>query len=134
MIEKCNVTVTHCNAIEEEEEKNKKKKENKNRKDILPQINYAAHVKMSELEYEKLIKEYGEPLIIDKIDDLNNWKGSKGKSTKSDYLTIKAWIKKDKYETSKTYPNNKGTPKNVQSGLDLLEKLKREEAAGIEEN
>ena len=85
---------------------NKNDKNDKNDKNILikdiekvekavKKIHYADNVTMLEEEYSKLIIEYGEPLIKEKIIDLDLWKGSKGKNTKSDYLTIKAWIRKD---------------------------------------
>ncbi|TCO69542.1 phage replisome organizer N-terminal domain-containing protein [Marinisporobacter balticus] len=59
-------------------------------------IKYHDFVFMTAIEYKKLIEEFGEELISEKIEDLNNWKGGKGKKTKSDYLTIRSWIKKDK--------------------------------------
>lgn len=58
-------------------------------------IKYADYVSMTEDEYNKLIQEYGQTVIKNKITDLNLWKGSKGKKTKSDYMTILAWIRKD---------------------------------------
>ena len=57
---------------------------------------YADNVKMKSEEFLKLCEEFGKELITEKIEDLNNWKGGKGKTTKDDYLTIRAWIRKDK--------------------------------------
>ncbi len=59
-------------------------------------VNYAKYVSMFPEEYQKLCEEFGEEFIKEKIEDLNNWKGGKGKRTKDDYLTIRAWIRKDK--------------------------------------
>ena len=78
----------------------------------IKKIHYADNVTMIEEEYSKLIIEYGEPLIKEKIIDLDLWKGSKGKKTKSDYLTIKSWIRKDqkggnnKNEPGSNYKSN----------------------------
>jgi hypothetical protein len=58
-------------------------------------IKYAEFVSMTEDEYKKLTTQYGEAYIKEKIIDLNLWKGSKGKSTKSDYMTLLTWIRKD---------------------------------------
>ena len=66
---------------------NKKPKEMK--------INYADNVKMLEVEYTKLITQYTKVVIDEKIIDLSLWKGSKGKKTKSDYLTLLTWLRKD---------------------------------------
>ena len=65
-------------------------------------IEYAVHVKMKEEEYLKLCEEFGEELIKGKVEDLNNWKGGKGKTTKDDYLTIRAWIRKDAKENKQS--------------------------------
>lgn len=56
---------------------------------------FAEFVVMTEEEYSKLITQYGEAFIKEKIIDLNLWKGSKGKKTKSDYMTIISWIRRD---------------------------------------
>ena len=58
-------------------------------------IHYDEFVSMTEEEYKKLIEKYEESYIKEKIIDLNLWKGSKGKKTKSDYLTLLTWIRKD---------------------------------------
>lgn len=58
-------------------------------------IKYADRVALTEEEYKKLIEQYSETVIKEKIIDLDLWKGSKGKNTKSDYLTLLAWLRKD---------------------------------------
>jgi hypothetical protein len=87
----------------------KERKVNENKKN-----HYADNVTMSEDEYKKLIAEYGEVVTKEKIIDLDLWKGSKGRKTNSDYLTIKAWIRKEQKEVKpQTKPNGiKEIPKN----------------------
>lgn len=55
---------------------------------------YAEYVRLSVVEYEKLLDEFGEPGTADRIEKLNLYKGSTGKKYKSDYLTILSWEKK----------------------------------------
>ena len=73
---------------------------NKEPKEI--KINYADNVKMLEVEYTKLITQYTKAVIDEKIIDLSLWKGSKGKTTKSDYLTLLTWLRKDTKATTST--------------------------------
>jgi two-component SAPR family response regulator len=77
---------------------------------------------MSEEEYLKLIQQYGKAVVDDKIIDLNLWKGSKGKKTKSDYMTIISWIRKDGKD-------NKGV-KNGTDSRDFEQEL-REQGIGL---
>ena len=60
--------------------------------------NYADYVTLTRDEYAKLCTEYGEEAAKAMIDILNNYKGSKGKKYKSDYLTIRGWVKDKYYE------------------------------------
>ena len=66
-----------------------------NIKEVAVKITYADNVKMLEVEYTKLITQYTKIVIDEKIIDLSLWKGSKGKATKSDYLTLLTWLRKD---------------------------------------
>ena len=75
--------------------------------------NYADYVNMTEEEYRKLIEEYTEDFIKERIIDLSLWKGSKGKTTKSDYMTLLAWIRKDKQEGRYAPTNKSKNPYNV---------------------
>lgn len=79
-------TVTQCHAIDIDKELDKEKE---------LKINYAAYVSMIPSEYQKLIDKLGEQKTLDMIESLDLWKGSKGKKTKSDYLTILSWVKRD---------------------------------------
>nr|DAF67715.1 MAG TPA: Protein of unknown function (DUF1376) [Caudoviricetes sp.] len=53
---------------------------------------YSDFVTLTHDEYNKLVAEHGEDAVIGMIDILNNWKGSNGKKTKSDYFTIRKWV------------------------------------------
>ena len=76
--------------------KNNLNKNNLNKNNIKPiKIKYADRVMLTEIEYNKLVEQYGKKIIDSKITDLDLWKGSKGKKTSSDYLTILAWLRKD---------------------------------------
>lgn len=59
-------------------------------------VKYLDYVLLTENEYNKLIERYGEPLVSQYMERLNNYVGSKGKKYKSHYHTILAWIDKDK--------------------------------------
>lgn len=75
---------------------NNKDKKDKNIKHI-----YAKYVRMTEDEYQKLVDRFGEKVAKEKIETLNEYKGSKGKKYADDYLTILSWDRKDK----KSKPN-----------------------------
>ena len=47
--------------------------------------------------------------MTEMIDILNNYKGSKGKKYKSDYLTIRGWVKDKYYENMNRYGQQTGT-------------------------
>ena len=55
-------------------------------------IKYAEFVKMEEAEYNKLIEKHGQPFTLRCIEKLNNYKGSSGKTYKSDYRAILSWV------------------------------------------
>lgn len=71
--------------------------------------NYAEYVKLTRDEYAKLCTEYGEEAAKVMIDILNNYKGSKGKKYKSDYLAIRGWVKDKYYENMNRYGQQTGT-------------------------
>jgi hypothetical protein len=106
---------------------------NDNNENNVNKKEYAQYVKMTEQEYQALITEYGEQKTKDMIEDLNNWKGGKGKTTKSDYLTIRAWIRKEEKEKKdKPKPKNKfhnfPQPALNLTGEQLTEILERKKA------
>lgn len=59
---------------------------------------YAEYVTLTRDEYTKLCVEYTEEGAKEMIDMLNNYKGAKGKKYKSDYFTIRGWVKERYYE------------------------------------
>lgn len=72
-------------------------------------IRYADKVNMTEEEYDKLIGQYGEARTKGMIQDLSNWKCSKGKQTKSDFHTILAWIRREEKEAEARKAQGSGT-------------------------
>ena len=56
---------------------------------------YADYVNMTEDEHLKLTNKFGESITADWVERLNLWKGSKGKKTNSDYLTILSWDRRE---------------------------------------
>lgn len=70
--------------------------EQQKKADKAKKYKYADYVTLTADEYAKLCAEYTEEAAKIMIDILNNYKGSKGKKYKSDYLTIRGWVK-DKY-------------------------------------
>lgn len=74
---------TNKNDKNDKNEKNEKKKE-KNM--------YAEFVSMTESEYQTLLSEFGVADTNRLIEILNNYKGSKGKTYKSDYMAIRNWV------------------------------------------
>lgn len=59
---------------------------------------YAEFVSLTRDEYAKLCAEYSEESAKVMIGILNSYKGSKGKKYKSDYHTIRGWVKDKYYE------------------------------------
>ena len=64
---------------------------------------YSEYVFLTKNEYTKLIEKYSKVTVDNKIEDLNNYIGSKGKKYKSHYHTILSWLRK---EAPKDEPNN----------------------------
>lgn len=62
---------------------------------------YKDYVSMTEEEYKKLIDQFGESGTEERMENLNLYKGSKGKKYKSDYMTILAWERKNKSSSKK---------------------------------
>jgi hypothetical protein len=71
-------------------------------------IKYAEFVSLSEDEYNKLVSEYGEQQVKRMIEILDNYKGSTGRTYKSDYRAILNWvvdrIKKERFENIVSIP------------------------------
>jgi len=58
------------------------------------------NVLLTDNEYQKLIGQFGETGIRDRIENLSLYKKSKGKVYKDDYATILSWYRKDKKEAA----------------------------------
>jgi hypothetical protein len=69
---------------------NKDKKVNK--KDIIPKINFAEFVSMTQEEYDKLLEAHEQDKLNRIIETLDNYKGSTGKKYTSDYRAILNWV------------------------------------------
>lgn len=70
--------------------------ENRKRETRNEKRKYADFVYMTDEEFKKLVDKFGESVASDKIEALNLWKGSKGKQTASDYMTILNWDRREK--------------------------------------
>jgi hypothetical protein len=66
--------------------------ENGNRNENKDKNKYADYVSMTEDQYKKLTDRFGEHNTKIMIEILNNYKGSKGKKYKDDYLAILNWV------------------------------------------
>ena len=77
---------TQETEVETPQSKVKKSKEKESK------YKYADYVSMTQSEYEKLVSEYGELQTRKMIKVLDNYKGSKGKTYKSDYRAILSWV------------------------------------------
>lgn len=69
-----------------------KKKPKKTVKKKVEKKQYAEYVSLKEEEYSKLVYGYGEKATEKFIEVLNLYKGSTGKTYKSDYMTILNWV------------------------------------------
>jgi len=61
-------------------------------KTIKDKNKYRDNISLTLIEYEKLLKKYGETQLDLILDKLDNYKGSKGKKYKSDYRAILLWV------------------------------------------
>lgn len=101
----CNTDVTKCNTeidkeidkdieldIDIEKEYKKEKKNNKTKKEQEKKIHFAEFVSMTNAEYDKLVSTHGKEFTDQCITILDNYKGSNGKTYKSDYRAILSWV------------------------------------------
>lgn len=83
---------------------------------------YAEYVSLKEEEYSKLVYGYGEKATEKFIEELNLYKGSTGKTYKSDYMTILNWVTdkvNKKYPGLIRHPAPDGTSKEIQTQKSL---------------
>lgn len=79
---------THSNAMAKDG-KGKEKKEKESKEKFLDSVF------LTKDEYERLIQDYGKATVDSKIEDLDNYIGSKGKRYKDHNKTLRGWLKKD---------------------------------------
>ena len=83
----------NANAMQTQSDSNaKKERKGKEIKGKESKIKYKHNVLLSEIENEKLIKEYGNDFTEKCYNFLSSYKIEKNYKTKSDYLTIKRWV------------------------------------------
>lgn len=71
---------------------NENANENENEKEQEEKIHFADFVSMTNAEHEKLVSTYGKDFVDQCITVLDNYKGSNGKTYKSDYRAILNWV------------------------------------------
>lgn len=59
------------------------------------------NVKLSDIEYQKLIDDYGEQLVKSTIETMSSWLKAKGKTYKDYYAALLNWLKKENKEQPK---------------------------------
>ncbi len=94
-----------------------KKKPKKTVKKKVEKKQYAEYVSLKEEEYSKLVYGYGEKATEKFIEVLNLYKGSTGKTYKSDYMTILNWVTdkvNEKYPGLIQRPAPEGVAKEIQ--------------------
>lgn len=103
-----------CSSNANKVKESKEKKNKVNKKEQEEKIHFAELVTMTNVEYEKLVNTYGKSFVNQCIYVLDNYKGSNGKTYKSDYRAILNWVidrvkqsnsKTQKEENKKTYNN-----------------------------
>lgn len=90
-----------------------KQKQNKTKPKPSSKIDYAEFVSMSESEHQQLVDEHGEEDTRRMVEILNNYKGSNGKTYKSDYRAILSWVVNRLGEEKTRAGLNKSPPEKV---------------------
>lgn len=81
-----------CSSNANKVNKSKVNKSKENKKEQEEKIHFADFVTMTNAEYKKLIDTYGTDFADQCITVLDNYKGSNGKTYKSDYRAILSWV------------------------------------------
>lgn len=121
-----------CNSYEEHMEneninenininlnKNNRKKGSKGKKKE-EKIHFAEFVSMTNAEYEKLVSTYGKEFADQCITALDNYKGSSGKTYKSDYRAILSWVIEKIKEKSQKAKGKSSYEQRKYNDLDFL--------------
>lgn len=94
---------THSNGVAMDSKESKVKESKKKVKE--KKVKLAEFVSMTQDEFDKLVTTYGQKDTQKLVDILDNYKGSSGKTYKSDYRAILSWvIKRLEGEKGKTEP------------------------------
>ncbi|GGJ48869.1 DUF4373 domain-containing protein [Virgibacillus salexigens] len=96
---------------------NNKGKESKGNKSKVNKKRYHDNVLLTDDEYKRLVKDYGTTIVDSKIEDLDNYIGSKGKRYKDHNKTLRMWLKKD----VKNQPEKKGNDLFSNNSVELTE-------------
>lgn len=83
---------SNANKIKENKEKKNKINKSKLKKEQEEKIHFAEFVSMTNAEYDKLVSTHGKEFADQCITVLDNYKGSSGKTYKSDYRAILNWV------------------------------------------
>ena len=102
--------------------KEKRKGDSKGEKEK-EKIHFAEFVSMTNVDYEKLVNTYGKDFTDQCIKKLDDYKGSSGKTYKSDYRAILSWVV-DEIKKKQTKPNNKG---GMNDFIELMEEARNEQ-------
>lgn len=106
-------------SIVEEPEKPKRTK--RKDKEGIPVVEYAEFVHMTEEEYGKLVGKYGVKKADGCIQILNAYKGSTGKTYKSDYMTMFSWVA-ERYDEDELRKSKK--PLQQKNGKERMEDVR----------
>jgi len=86
-------------AIKSQSNRNKQQRNKETKKQISnKRERHGDHVQLTQEQYDKLLVDYGEPLVTSMIDRMNEYIGIKGGSYKDYNLALRKWIRE---ETSK---------------------------------
>jgi hypothetical protein len=86
-------------------------------------IHFAEFVSMTNAEYEKLVSTYGPNFVDQCIKKLDDYKGSSGKSYKSDYRAILSWVVDEIKKRQ-----NKNSKGGIDDFKELMEEAKNEQS------
>lgn len=90
----------------------RKGKEGKGKEGIPEKIKFAENVSMTQVDRDRLVAKYGEVLTQKFIEKLDNAKGAKGYTYKSDYRAILTWVVDDV-----TAKSGKASTQQVSTGM-----------------
>lgn len=115
---------SNANKVKESKEKeNKINKSKVNKKEQEEKIHFAEFVSMTNAEYEKLVSTYGKDFVDQCIKKLDDYKGSSGRTYKSDYRAIGSWVVDEIKEKNSKVDKKQSYQHYEQNKVDNLESL-----------